>query len=289
MLQIASNAELTELATPTLDLITANPSMLDRSIFQQLLDDSEREKNQFLLDNGLSPTFVDDVNGPWEMLLGRIARYVAGGPLNDPPQPGQAFSNSVQLVSVPTAATWDDPKYGPYQLCKVFGDSIPKWQAMYEPNVGTSFGDGYGLFVGSISIPAPTPSQQKEIDDARAAWQSALAKVRTREAGVGDRWTDFNRKQQSIPINRRLSYDQYYTKYEVPVLGSLRAALQGRQQVFVKKINDYTKGFGLVADMIARFSSENALFQTPSEGTGDDRLQNVYRYCQRGQLSHRLA
>jgi hypothetical protein len=155
---------------------------------------------------------------------------------------------------------------------------MPKWLSTYEPSGGNSFGDGYGMFIQSIAIPAPTSKQQHEIDKARTDWQAALMRIRTYEKGVGDRWKDFDDKQKNIPPERRKTYDQYYGKYELQAISSMRRALVGYQQRLTKFINDSTKGYGLVADMIGRFSSETATFQTPGEGTGDDRPENVYRY-----------
>ncbi len=260
------------------EVLKADPGFLDRTVLGALIETVQAEKTQDLRKAGLSPNFVDNVNGPWEMLLGRISRFVAGGDVNGVPNPNDTFSRSVQVVTVPMAATWDDPKYGPYRLCKILGDSMPKWLPTYEPAGGNSFGDGYGTFIQSVSIPAPTVGQQQEIDLARTHWQAALLRVRRYEDGVGQRWVDYSNRQFGIPLNRRLSYDQYYAKYERPVISSMRRALTGYEQILTQKINDYTMGYGLVANMIGRFSSETAMFQTPGEGTGDDAPQNVYRY-----------
>ena len=55
---------------------------------------------------------------------------------------------------------------------KILADSMPKWLSIYEPAGGNSFGDGYGVFIQSIAIPAPTDAQQNEIDSARTKWQA---------------------------------------------------------------------------------------------------------------------
>lgn len=276
----AATEALTPLGSrePLESAITAEGTVLDRSAFETLLASIEKQKQKDLIDAGLSPTYLDDVNGPWEMLNARISRFVAGGDLSTAPKDGDAFSRSVQVVTVPSAATWDDPKYGPFRLCKVLGDSMPKWQPTYDVSGGNSFGDGYGMFIQSLSIPAPTEAQQKEIDQARIDWQVKLNAVRTREKGVGKRWQDFDAEQQGVPPARRLTFDKYVLKYETPVLSSMYRALSGYQQKLTKKINDYTKGYGVVSDIIARYSAASAMFQTPGEGTGDDIPQNVYRY-----------
>lgn len=267
-------------STTTLDSsLEADPGFLDRTILEVLETVTEQKKQEDLASAGLSATFASDLDGPWEMLQARVARYVAGGVTgNELPQAGDKFSPSVQIVTVPMAASWDDPKYGPYRLCKILGDSMPKWQPTYVP-AARSLGDNFGAFIASLSIPAPTMAQQKEIDDARIVWQVQLDKVRSREAKVGANWLEYDKRQTGIPPSRRKTYDQYYEQYELPVISQMRRSLLGYQQIFTKKINDYTRGYGQVADMIARYSSASAMFQTPGEGTGDDLPQSVYRYA----------
>jgi len=155
---------------------------------------------------------------------------------------------------------------------------MPKWQGTYEIQAGNSFGDAYGTFVNSIQIPAPTQAQQDEIDRAREKWQIQLEKVRTYEQGIGKRWKDYNDAQQGIPEENRLTYLEYYNRFEKPIITSMRSALSGYQQRFVQKVNQYTVGYGIVADMIGRFSSGTATLQVPAEGTGEETLQSVYLY-----------
>ena len=115
--------------------ISKAPANVTIQQFDKLSIDSLAAQRERLMTLGLAPNAVDDVNAPWGMLLNKIGAYVQGG---DP--------KTVQLVTDPRAATWDDPKYGPYRLCKILGDSMPKWGTTFEPALGNSLGDEYGSF-----------------------------------------------------------------------------------------------------------------------------------------------
>jgi len=83
-------------------------------------------------------------NGPWEMLLKTLARYVSGG---DP--------KNVQMVTAPRPADWNDKTFGQYRLSKILGDSMPAWGAVFDPKKGNSFGLQYAIYLQNIDIPAP--------------------------------------------------------------------------------------------------------------------------------------
>ena len=216
---------------------------------------------------GLAPNAVDDVNAPWGMLLNKIGAYVQGG---DP--------KTVQLVTDPRAATWDDPKYGPYRLCKILGDSMPKWGTTFEPALGNSFGDEYGIFLGNIQIPPTNPADNKKAENARQDWQTNLLKIQTRKATIGDRWSAFDNRQSSLPPDRRMSFDEWYNEFEAPIIGSMQNVLKLKVQTYTSLLNKAGGGYALISQKINSFSQETATFQTVGEGTGKDKLERVYRY-----------
>lgn len=153
--------------------ISKSPANVTSQTFAKLSKESLDAQIERLATLGITPGSADDINVPWEMLLNKLGAYVSG---SDP--------KNVQLVTDPRAATWDDSKYGPYRLCKLLGDSMPKWGATYEPAIGNSFGDEYGIFLGNIQIPPTDPADDKKVEKARSEWQTSLTAVQTRKSTV---------------------------------------------------------------------------------------------------------
>jgi hypothetical protein len=250
-----------------IDQLKERPGSLTNVRLNRLETLSTQAQMQRLVQMGLAANTVDDVNAPWEMFLYKLKDYVQGG---DP--------KNVQMVTVPRSASWTENTYGPYRLCKVYGDSMPKWGATYEPALGNSFGDMYGIFLSNLVIPLPNPADQKKADVARKDWQKALAKIQSHKATIGDRWKQFDDRQQSLPPEDRMKFQEWYQEFEVPIIGSLQDDLNLRVQTYVSYVNKAGAGYGVVSQKINAFSQEAATFFTAAEGSGTSRLERVYRY-----------
>jgi hypothetical protein len=244
-----------------------NPQALTADRLRSLQDASTRAQMERLNQLGVLPANVNDVNAPWEMFLHRLKDYVAGG---DP--------KNVQLVTAPRAATWSDPAYGPYRLCKILGDSMPKWGATYEPALGNSFGDMYGIFLSNLVIPQGSQDDQKKAEKARKEWQKSLNKIQSRKATIGDRWKSFDDRQQSLPPASRMKYQEWYQEFEAPIIGSMQDDLNLKSQSYIFYVNKAGAGYAVVAQKISSFSQEAATFLTAAEGSGTSRMERVYRY-----------
>jgi hypothetical protein len=69
---------------------------------------------------------------------------------------------ALQLMNRAFAATWDDPRFGPYRLAQ-FADILPKYQPLFE--IADRVTDGYGEFISSCNIVSLDPVQQKQYAD----------------------------------------------------------------------------------------------------------------------------
>lgn len=268
LLPVAAHAQSNAMDLTNLSQdLQSKPGGPDFFDLDTLAERSRDAQLNFLAQSGFTATASQDANRPWQMFLDHFADYVSGGQ-----------NKNVQLVTVPRAATWTDPKYGPYRFCKVLGDSMPKWRSTYEPVNGDSFGNEYGIFLGNLFIPAADPKKQRLADKARIIWQVASTKLQNWVETSGNRWTVFERHQKNIPARNRLSYDEWYKMFEVPMIASLQDAVSERAQTYTSYLNQASGGYGLISQTIRAFSQQSATFLTPAEGTGKATLERVYQY-----------
>jgi hypothetical protein len=218
----------------------------------------------YFTEMGLDP---DLANGPWEMLLATLGRYVSGGD-----------SKNVQLVTAPRAADWNHKVYGQYRLSKVLGDAMPKWGATFDPALGNSYGLEYAIYISNISIPAPDPTKQRELDAAKTQWADAVGVLSRAVSSSGDRWAVFNKKQMTLPPSKRKDFDWWYANIELKFLAPKEQDVKTKGQRYAGLVAATSGGWQEVANAINAYNELSAKYLVPAEGAEDDRKENVYRY-----------
>ncbi|MEN3239003.1 hypothetical protein PUR29_36820 [Methylobacterium ajmalii] len=206
-------------------------------------------------------------NGPWEMLLSTLGRYVDGG---DP--------KNVQMVTAPRPANWNDKKYGQWRLSKVIGDAMPAWGTSYQPNTSNSFGSSYAIYITNIVIPVADQNLQAQINTAKRDWVAATTALSNSVSTSGDRWSKFNRKQSSLPPSKRKDFDWWYSNLELKFLKPKENDVLLTGQTYSSLINKAGKGWQAVANLVNKYSDLSATYLVAAEGAEEDRRESVYRY-----------
>lgn len=210
----------------------------------------------------ITPQELDDSTAPWEMFAKSLRTLYN----NDPNWTG------MQVLGLPIPADWDDSVLGNWRKWRVLGDTIPVWTSGYVP---TAFqvSKGYEILIDNVAIPQPNPSDQAKAEGARQSYTNEVNKLESMREQVGPHWKYFDAKQQSLPPNRRLSFDQWFRQFDGPKVGQQEIKVNGAAQLFQSYINTAYKGYGWAASLVTDYS--NSAFQLPAQS--DDGLTLTYR------------
>jgi hypothetical protein len=211
---------------------------------------------------------TSDTNGPWEMLLDTIGKLVQGA---------DSFK-TVQLATSPRAADWNHPVFGPYRLSKILGDSMPKWGATFQPALGQSFGAQYAIYITNIAIPTANAELQKKLKQAKLDWLDTVSQLSAWLENQGRRWENFDRRQQSLPPQKRKDFDGWYQTIELKFVTAYENDVKSKGQTYASLINQTGGGWSEVANLVNSYSEAAAKYLVPAEGAEDGRKENVYRY-----------
>jgi hypothetical protein len=208
---------------------------------------------------GLAPEAVADIASPWQMFAQAIKEQLQGA----------ANWKGIQLLGVPKDADWNDPKYGNYRAWRVLADSLPSYGSEYKPTQ-ISIADSYYAFITNIDIPLPNENDRKEAEKARVDYMDAVTQLSTAYQKLGSNWDSFDQTQQSLPPQRRLTFDQWFAQIGgIPI-----ATAQDKADLAAQKYSSWlTKAFGgfaSIANLIPNFT--NPAFQLSAESPDGLRL-----------------
>jgi hypothetical protein len=211
---------------------------------------------------GATQKELNDADGPWEMFAKNLRTLFN----NDPNWTG------MQVLGLPIAADWDDSTLGLWRKWRVYGDTIPQWGPSYVPT-GLRVSTGYEVFIDNIAIPLPNPADQKKADKARKKFLDETAKLERLMQKLGPDWQAFDAQQQSVPPNRRLTYDQWYAKFDGHAIGTQQVTVNGAAQAYQHWVALAYQGYGWAANLITEFV--NPAYQLSAQS--DDGLILQYR------------
>ncbi|MEM7482109.1 MAG: hypothetical protein AAF481_13115 [Acidobacteriota bacterium] len=173
--------------------------------------------------------------------------------------------NSVQLVTAPLPATWNE-KYWKKRtdgkkerkavarwVLNTQGNVIPSWSANYKESGQTVTGS-YELIFTNIDIPPADPANQQKANEAAEELGEALENLNMLEGNLFEEWDAFNTKQEGLPPNRQLSFRQWYTKFQAPKISAAQGRVDSAQQTYVSYLNTSTQGWQTFAQMQQRFN-----------------------------------
>lgn len=204
---------------------------------------------------------LDDSTAPWEMFA-KDLRQLYG---NNPDWTG------MQVLGLPMAADWDDATLGNWRKWRVYGDTIPRWGPSYIPT-GLQVTRGYEAFIENIAIPQPNPEDQKAADKAQKKYDNENQKLQTMWGNVGADWKIFDAKQQALPPNRRLTYDQWFAKFDGVYVAQQQVKVNGAAQNYQHWVNLAYKGYPWAANLVTDFG--NPAYQLTAQS--DDGLNLTY-------------
>lgn len=204
-------------------------------------------------------TDMDDINKPWEMFTQAMTEQVAG----------TADWAGLQVLTTPMVADWNDPQYGDYYAWYKWGDQMPVWSPTYRatPRLITT---AYSMIIGSIDVPDVSPELRRAVHRAAGKYTRAVTKYTRREEKIGPNWLEFERKQQSLPANRRKTFDQWYASNEAPHLLPLLENVQLTGQNYNVLLGRAYQGYQFAASAITEF--DNPAYQLAALSPDGSRL-----------------
>jgi len=215
---------------------------------------------------GVTPQELDDSTAPWEMFAKSLRTLY-----NDNPD-----WTGMQVLGLPMAADWDDPTLGQWRKWRVYGDTIPQWGPSYVPTP-LQVTKGYEAFIENVAIPQPDPADQKQADNAQKAFNDENSKLQNLWTAAGPHWTTFNAKQQSLPPNRRLTYDQWFAKFDGVQIGQQQIKVNGAAQKYQYWVNLAYKGYAWAANLVTDFANPAFQLAAPSDD-GLDLTYHTYNF-----------
>jgi hypothetical protein len=203
---------------------------------------------------------------PWSMLAGALIDKVSGG----------AQWKGIQLITVPTDAAWNDATYGNYRAWRVLGDSMPAWGPSYRATAET-VDSGYRVFIDNLDITPPDPHLQAKADKARGKYNNAVDALSNEEVKGFDRWADFNSKQAALPPANRMSYDDWFAKFEAPKLSALQGQADLAAQAWTSLLNQAGGGYAFAANLLIDYNNVAYQGQAASSADGSNTKKAFYR------------
>jgi hypothetical protein len=207
----------------------------------------------------LTPRDVDLNKSPWEMFASQLTSQI------DP----SGRWKGIQLVASPIAADWNDPKTGAWIANRVIGDTLPVWGNNYQ-NSSQQVTKAYELFIRNLHIPQPNADDQKKADRARDKYFKALDEVEKEITIQADRWVQFDRAQQSVPLQNRLTYTDWYQRFAGPKIAAKQQNATLAAQEFSHWIVAAGGGYASFANLIQNY--DNTAFQVTAEDPNGLRL-----------------
>lgn len=222
----------------------------------------ERETEIRLL--GLTPRELSELGAPWEMFSYALTKKI------DPTDQ----LKGLQLVTIPISADWNDQEFGKYRMFRVLGDSISTWGPSYFSTPKT-ISDAYRVFLDNIDIPAPKPGDQEKVEKARKKYNEAITNLETQLNKVGPHWLNFELRQSSLPLPRRLTFDQWYGSFDGRRIAPLQEEVGLAAQNLTHWIVQAYQGYGFAAEMLPNYN--NPAFQLSAKSpSGEESFYRTY-------------
>jgi hypothetical protein len=221
---------------------------------------SQRQSETVVL--GLSQRDLNTMASPWEMFSQQLSQQIQG--LDQ--------FKGLQLISTPLSANWNDSTYGNWRAWRLIADTMPAWGATYSPT-GMQFTTGYYTFITNLDIPLPDDQDRKNAESARKDYMSTIDDLNRAMGDLGPHWKAFDDKQSTLPPNRRLSFDEWYKRFDGQKISSLNDRVTLAAQKYTSWLVKAYRGFAFVADILTNYN--NPAFQLSAQSP--DSLMNFYR------------
>ncbi len=193
---------------------------------------------------------------PWRMVAEGFVEKISGG----------APWKGIQLVTVPTDAAWNDAKYGNYRAWRLLGNSLPAWGPIYRTTQET-LDVGYRIFLDNLDIQPPNQQLQAKADKARIKYDNAVQAQSEEQLKSIDRWVEFDAKQSALPPGNRMSYEDWFSKFEAPKLSALQAQTDLYAQAWTALLNQAGGGYAFAANLLIDYN--NISYQGQAASSAD--------------------
>ncbi len=195
----------------------------------------------------LSSLQEEQGNAPWEMFAHQLLDYISATTPEE--------LEGLQIVSTPMLADWDDPKFGRYRMNYMIADRIPRWGSSYFAT-NERVSDGYRIFIDNIDLPQPNKEEYDKARKAKDDYFTALDALETAQGKVGERWKDFDDRQQSVPESNRLTFDEWFEEFDGRRIGMLQDDLDIYAQEYSAFFNNAMSGMGWAASVVDDFKNK---------------------------------
>jgi hypothetical protein len=208
---------------------------------------------------------VNDLNRPWQIFLKALVDKLQ-------------FTDGkyIQVITSPQPADWNNSQYGTYRTY-FYGDTMPKWGTVFDPENASSFADVYGTFINSIVLKLTDPNDQTQADTARTKWTTCSTALQNQYGLVGKDWKAFNDNQSGLPQSKRMTFDQWYSKFAAPVLQSYESQCNALAIDYNSWFNKATVGQANLANAISRYATAKQINALVPNTT--DQYQAVWPYA----------
>lgn len=215
---------------------------------------------------GLNAAAIADISAPWEMFENQLDQQIRQG----------ADWSGVQVVGIPINADWNDPVLGKWRQWALFGDSMSAWGPSYRQTQLLA-SQGYEVFIENIDIPLPNAQDKAKAEKARGDYLQQLKALEKAQSQVGDHWTDFDRRQSSLPPNRRIPFDQWYSQFDGQTIAGLQQKVNLAAQAYTHWLILAYGGYGWVANLLSDYNNPayQGFAQNPSGTTLGYRMYDV--------------
>jgi hypothetical protein len=202
-----------------------------------------KETEYSLLD--LTTLNLSNDNAAWEMFLGAFRDRIGG----------ESDAPGVQLLTIPQNADWNNETTGDYIAWRVLGDSIPSWGNIYKPTPA-QITQGYQTFISNLFIPLPNEEDTKKADKAREEYLDAVDDLGITLSDIGIKWVAFDEAQQSLPENRRVSFDTWYARTYARKVAAREDKVRLANQKYAYWFREAAQGYEVVSDALEAFNND---------------------------------
>lgn len=201
-----------------------------------------------LVRHKLTAELQDETNAPWNMLGTKLREYLTQN------SGDSELWKGLQLVTLPTVADWNDPRWGSTRIHALAG---------YMPHYGPDFvqtstlvEDAYYEILSAIGLKQANSGDTAKADAAFGVLKAKIAEKNRIKLNLIAQWSEYNKAQSVLDPADQITYKQWLsqnTQQLDQVNAQITKAQSDAQYWFLKAYG----GEAWAASLLARFNDDN--------------------------------